>query len=231
MGLLDDAIREHLELKRQHGADPSEVDRLEHEALGPVRREPFAPTNETSLSEEETDDHPVASERASEPSEAEYEEYYEEEYYDEEDADDWGEPFDDDFERPRSLAPKGEAPPAAPDRSSHDEPPAPREEETERGLRRWRRSRRGSVRPEKAPRTQAEPPEDGPRRDETGEHGVEDTLADRGARRDERLAADEPPSEEEGDVLEETPEFLQDAPEHDRLWFEQRPPRDFDFDD
>ena len=31
------------------------------------------------------------------------------------------------------------------------------------------------------------------------------------------------------DVLEETPEFLQDAPEHDRLWFEQRPPRDFDF--
>ena len=33
------------------------------------------------------------------------------------------------------------------------------------------------------------------------------------------------------DVLEETPEFLQDAPEHDRLWFEQKPPRDFDFDD
>ena len=35
---------------------------------------------------------------------------------------------------------------------------------------------------------------------------------------------------EHGDVLEETPEFLQDAPEHDRLWFEQRPPKDFDFD-
>jgi hypothetical protein len=32
------------------------------------------------------------------------------------------------------------------------------------------------------------------------------------------------------DPLETTPEFLQDAPEHDRLWFEQRPPRDFDFD-
>jgi hypothetical protein len=32
------------------------------------------------------------------------------------------------------------------------------------------------------------------------------------------------------DVLEETPEFLQDTPDHDRLWFEQRPPRDFDFD-
>ena len=31
------------------------------------------------------------------------------------------------------------------------------------------------------------------------------------------------------DVLEETPEFLQETPEHDRLWFEQKPPRDFDF--
>jgi hypothetical protein len=42
-----------------------------------------------------------------------------------------------------------------------------------------------------------------------------------------------PPAEEaveDEDVLEETPEFLQDTPEHDRLWFEQRPPRDFDFD-
>ena len=32
------------------------------------------------------------------------------------------------------------------------------------------------------------------------------------------------------DVLEETPEFLRETPEQDRLWFEQRPPRDFDFD-
>jgi hypothetical protein len=39
MGLLNDAIREHLELKRQHGADPSEVARLEDEALGPVVRD------------------------------------------------------------------------------------------------------------------------------------------------------------------------------------------------
>ena len=43
MGLLDDAIREHLDLKRRRGADPAEVARLEQEALGPVRREP-APT-------------------------------------------------------------------------------------------------------------------------------------------------------------------------------------------
>src|SRR5512132_2766399 len=43
MGLLDDAIKDHLELKRRHGADPGEVARLEHEALGPARREPAAP--------------------------------------------------------------------------------------------------------------------------------------------------------------------------------------------
>ena len=36
MGLLDDAIREHLELKRQRGADPSEIARAEHEALEPI---------------------------------------------------------------------------------------------------------------------------------------------------------------------------------------------------
>ena len=33
------------------------------------------------------------------------------------------------------------------------------------------------------------------------------------------------------DVLEETPEFLRDAPESDRLWFEQGKPKDFDFDE
>jgi hypothetical protein len=41
-------------------------------------------------------------------------------------------------------------------------------------------------------------------------------------------ADDEPDGE---DLLEETPEFLEETPEHDRLWFEQRPPRDFNFDD
>ena len=34
MGLLDDAIREHLDLKRRHGADPGEVARQEREAFG-----------------------------------------------------------------------------------------------------------------------------------------------------------------------------------------------------
>ncbi len=51
---------------------------------------------------------------------------------------------------------------------------------------------------------------------------------------DEALEAERPkpesgPDQGGEDVLEETPEFLQDTPDHDRLWFEQRPPKDFDF--
>jgi hypothetical protein len=38
MSILDDAIREHLELKRAHGADESELKRLESEAFGPAER-------------------------------------------------------------------------------------------------------------------------------------------------------------------------------------------------
>lgn len=39
MGLLDDAIREHLELKRLRGADPDEVAREARVALDPLRGE------------------------------------------------------------------------------------------------------------------------------------------------------------------------------------------------
>ncbi|MET0557606.1 MAG: hypothetical protein ABW065_02885 [Solirubrobacterales bacterium] len=47
MSILDDAIREHLELKRQHGADDAELKKLEDEAFGPPARpesefDPFA---------------------------------------------------------------------------------------------------------------------------------------------------------------------------------------------
>ena len=38
MGILDEAIREHLELKRQRGATESELKRLEDEAFGPPSR-------------------------------------------------------------------------------------------------------------------------------------------------------------------------------------------------
>jgi hypothetical protein len=56
MGDLDEAIREHLELKRRRGADPAEVARQEQEALSPVTRShavvvPFAQARERELAQ------------------------------------------------------------------------------------------------------------------------------------------------------------------------------------
>jgi len=36
--------------------------------------------------------------------------------------------------------------------------------------------------------------------------------------------------EDDDDLLEETPDFLKDAPDGEDLWFEQGEPKDFDFD-
>ncbi len=47
MGILDDAIREHLELKRAHGAASDDLERLENEAFGPAAR-PGDPEFDTS---------------------------------------------------------------------------------------------------------------------------------------------------------------------------------------
>jgi hypothetical protein len=62
MSILDDAIREHLELKRAHGADDAELQRLEDEAFGPAERpdqlagqvDPFAEAPTEFLSAPET---------------------------------------------------------------------------------------------------------------------------------------------------------------------------------
>jgi hypothetical protein len=51
MGLLEDAIREHLELKRLRGADPSEVAREQHEALDPRPNEQPAAWTEDHVAE------------------------------------------------------------------------------------------------------------------------------------------------------------------------------------
>ena len=65
MGILDDAIREHLDLKRRHGAQDSEVKRLEDEAFGPPTRpgEPDFPDSEEQPA--------VGAEAADEPPESE----------------------------------------------------------------------------------------------------------------------------------------------------------------
>jgi len=165
MGLLDDAIREHLDLKRQRGADPGEIERAEREALSPVRRDP---DGESEIAEPEAEHEPEVGEAVG----AEQGEFDESEQGESDEPDDAEHPSDDENELEAGT---GEH--AAP--STHA-------------------------------RT-VEPVVD------TVEFEVEDKP--------------HPPAEEgHGDVLEKTPEFLQDAPDHDRLWFEQRPPRDFDFD-
>ncbi len=54
-------------------------------------------------------------------------------------------------------------------------------------------------------------------------------AAEEPAKDDEQDAAFDPETGHE-DVLEDTPRFLEDAPEDDDLWFEQKPPKDFDLD-
>jgi hypothetical protein len=155
MGLLDDAIREHLELKRKRGADAEEVTRLEQEALGPPLRGEFAGAS--------------AAAEAAEP-----------------------------------LPPEGDAAPEpAPETADH-------------------------------PVVEPEPEPEPDPRDDAEDGGLEDAPAGE-PEEPEEVVLDQPTVEyttpaEGDDVLEETPDFLQETPEHDRLWFEQKPPRDFDLD-
>jgi hypothetical protein len=177
MGLLDDAIREHLELKRRHGADPTEVARQESEALGPARRA----AERQTVAEPESEEHDLDAAPGEEP-EAEAE---------------------------------AEAP--EPPQVVEFGPLSVQPSEPE---------------PEPEPEPELEPK---PRRVEP--ELIDQPTVEHSSAKPEPLAEDEPPppafssEDEDADVLEGTPEFLEETPEHDRLWFEQRPPRDFDFDD
>jgi hypothetical protein len=64
MGELDDAIRDHLELKRRRGADPGEVAREEQEALAPVTRSHQIVAAPAAESESESELHLVHGEEA-----------------------------------------------------------------------------------------------------------------------------------------------------------------------
>src|SRR5712691_6512401 len=70
MGILDEAIREHLELKRQHGAGDNELRELEDEAFGPPAR-PGAAVPDASRAEAPTTIAPAESPAASEQTVAE----------------------------------------------------------------------------------------------------------------------------------------------------------------
>jgi hypothetical protein len=185
MGLLDDAIREHLDLKRRRGADPSEIAKEEADALGPVRRD----------AEEEPADDAVGAEHGSyaghEPAALDEPAVV----YDDEPL-----PYDD--------GPVVSEPPA-----THDRPYAEPEEES------------------------ATPPHGDPLADQlTREFSATELDEALGQEEDDvapppasAAASEEVAGDGDEDVLEETPDFLQETPEHDRLWFEQKPPKDFDF--
>ena len=181
MGALDDAIKEHLELKRRHGASEDELRKQEAEALGPGRREPVPEPEDEELAgpfgeaaediELPLGEPPLEDEPAEE------------------------------IDPVEELAPLEERAPVEEVEPLEEPEPEPRApdpvEEPE---------------PDEVPREESL---EAPRRAQAG-----------GAEPD----PDDEPQDAE-DVLEETPEFLQETPEHDRLWFEQKPPRDFDFDE
>ena len=236
MGLLDDAIREHLELKRARGADPQEVARQENEALGAARRAEFARPEGEAPADAGEAAAPAPAEPAAEAPAA---------------------PFDHEPSAP--AAPDEPVAPAEPAPAATDEPfersePAPdetfaRSEPAAPPDEPFTPSEPVSPPPEAAaaphePVVEADEPvaagderepfdverADAPAEAPTERHDwLEDDRDEVPA--DEALDHPRPaePTDEE-DVLEETPDFLQETPEHDRLWFEQKPPRDFDFD-
>jgi hypothetical protein len=58
MGVLEDAIREHLDLKRKHGASDEELNEQEAEARGPARRDlPEAEAEAAEAGHEEAAEH------------------------------------------------------------------------------------------------------------------------------------------------------------------------------
>lgn len=189
MGLLDDAIRDHLDLKRRRGADPAEIERAEREALGPVRREP-EPLDEFAT------EHPAIT--GDEPP------------YEFDGDSDWDqEPdqptFYDAAAGPPLAAedePAWEADESAPGFAGDAQFEEPHEQPQRR-----RRFRPFSRRPAPEPSVESDP----------GQETVEYEY--------------QPHEPDTGDaMLEETPEFPRDTPDHDHQWFEQRPPKDSDLD-
>ena len=304
MSILDDAIREHLELKRAHGADEAEVKRLEDEAFGPPGRpeEPDAmaeaPTEFLSAPEGEAEapdaggrrinvadlqepppapgpEEPIvpaedaaqAAPPAEEPIAAEHDalaEAAEESHSTEERhaiAEQPTEFFDVESEMGTEDAPAAEAPSpsdeqiaeveAAEPRLAPVEPPTeihasraepvadlPEEEEDEDF---WSEQRLSDELDQalETPLEEDEPPlspapEVSPAQEQLTEEPIseehEQPAAEAGDD-DPKSQANYDPDTGHEDVLEDTPDFLEDAPEDDELWFEQKPPKDFDFDD
>jgi hypothetical protein len=251
MSLLDEAIREHLELKRRRGADPSEIDRLEREALGPVRR---SPQDSADMELDHEDPAGIA-----------YSGDEELPYATEEEAPAWDEAYAEPAPFDHATDPAAEAlpaedwsePPTEVGHVARDEEVAPTSDRTYDSPRHheiaeeWEAHERGLAAdtagfepdepapvppaptpdpyPAAPPASASEGPAFGSERDQLPSERP-DFDQETAEYNVEEAQAEEAEGGPDEDVLEETPDFLQDTPDHDRLWFEQRPPRDFDFD-
>jgi hypothetical protein len=210
MGILDEAIREHLDLKRRLGAGEDELQRLEDEAFGPPSR-PGDPDFPERSDEGElvTGEEAAVAEAPAEAGEA---------------------------EAPAAEAAIAEPEPASPATEESEQPDfydagAEPDEELDLEL--------SLDEEEPAPSADDDAPPISSL--DTVEHHYEEAMdeaevveseappAEESEAEPEPSAEPEDSAEEEEDVLEETPEFLQDAPEDDELWFEQGEPKDFDF--
>jgi len=288
MSILDDAIREHLELKRRHGADDSELKQLEDEAFGPAERpsaehglpDPAAeaptefmtpapePAEETeggrrepapgiadlqeapeqALPEDEPDsveeDAPAPAaghsteERhaiAEQPTElfdvegeiaaSESRSPSDEELVDEEMHEPRLAPVDplagleDVDEDDVSVEVESRVEEAAVEEDEEDDffDEQRLSEELDQALE--------APAPAAAAPVELEPP---PLEEEDEEDSLEDDFEEEEEDLEEDAEEDDSPT---GDVLGGTPDFLEETPEDDQLWFEQKPPKDFDFDD
>ncbi len=190
MGLLDDAIREHLELKRLRGADPGVVAREEQDALGPV------PCRGEAAYGDEADSGPDAT--------------HDDEALPAPDAAPTADSVDSGSVGQETVEINMEAELA----SEGDLDPSPTADRDARA------------------RPVAHPASARAISDESLEWEVPADEVEEPAGRaefDDAQGPDSDQAEPVEDVLEETPDFLRETPEQERLWFEQRPPRDFDF--
>lgn len=268
MGILDDAIKEHLELKRQHGAADDELKQLEDEAFGAAERPgdegsapdplaeaptelisqpeveeesprsrrpdiadlqeappaPEAPVEEESpaMEHEAVAEPPPTPEISTGPTTEEREALAEQptEMFDIEEelaaskaeAPSEEELVEEEMEEPR-LAP------VDPLAGLDDDAPKPLIEEDEEDDDFW---------DEKRLSDELDQALEAPVEVEDEE---EDAVFEPEPVPEVEPEAEKPAPGPDEDVLEETPDFLEEAPEDDQLWFEQKPPKDFDFDD
>jgi len=324
MSILDDAIREHLELKRAHGADEAEIKRLEDEAFGPPGRpdepDPAAEAPTEFMAQPGTPQAPEAADVAEEGGRriniADLQEPPPEPRPQEEPRIEATEAVEPPQAEAAPIAPAEDPAQAAP--PAEEEPPAieheivpgaeapaeteadadtaaaePAAEETgaghsteerhaiaeqptelfdieaEMGTEDAPAAEAPSAAPEEPAEAEASEPKLAPVEPATEIHASraaapadaadeeeedddfwseqrlsdeldqaleappveEDPAAEADKGEAEQPHADYDPDTGHEDVLEDTPEFLEESPEDDELWFEQRPPKDFDFDD